>query len=125
VEETLVRAVCLHRGLDKPAARKTARDLLHEVGLPESLLASRPARLSGGQRQRVALARALAAEPDVLIADEITSALDPKSAEQVLDTLLALTRDRGLSVLLITHDHDLADELCGAVVDLSPAVRRP
>jgi peptide/nickel transport system ATP-binding protein len=118
VEQTLTRAVRLHRGIDAARARKIAAALLADVDLPETVLSARPAALSGGQRQRVAIARALAAEPDVLIADEITSALDHASADRVLDTLATLAADRGLSILLISHDLSLVAQCANRVIDL-------
>jgi peptide/nickel transport system ATP-binding protein len=118
VEQTLTRAVRLHRGVDAARARQIAAELLADVDLPEAVLAAKPATLSGGQRQRVAIARALAAEPDVLIADEITSALDHASADRVLDTLTRLARERGVSVLLISHDLALVEQCAHRVIDL-------
>ncbi|GAA2625695.1 ATP-binding cassette domain-containing protein [Actinomadura fulvescens] len=82
-------------------------DLLGRVGLDPALASRRPGELSGGQRQRVALARALAARPAVLLADEITSALDAATAAALV-LLLAELRARGLAVLLVTHDHTIA-----------------
>jgi peptide/nickel transport system ATP-binding protein len=118
VEQTLTRAIRLHRGTDAAEARKIATGLLADVDLPDTVLAARPATLSGGQRQRIAIARALAAEPDVLIADEITSALDHTSADRVLDTLTRLAADRGLSILLISHDLSLVAQCANRVIDL-------
>ncbi|MDN3241452.1 ABC transporter ATP-binding protein [Glycomyces tritici] len=118
VEQTLTRAVRLHRGTDRAGARELAVALLADVDLPATVLTARPATLSGGQRQRVAIARALAAEPDVLVADEITSALDHASADRVLDTLTALAANRGLSILLISHDLALVAQSANRVVDL-------
>jgi peptide/nickel transport system ATP-binding protein len=77
------------------------------VGLPPELAARHPGELSGGQRQRVAVARALAPEPDVLVCDEVTSALDPANAEAVMALLSSLRRDRGLALLLVSHDLEL------------------
>ncbi|MDR7327480.1 MULTISPECIES: ABC transporter ATP-binding protein [Catenuloplanes] len=94
---------------DMPRALRPAavRELLERVGLDPGLAGRRPAGLSGGQRQRIALARALAAGPRLLLADEITAALDPASAAGVLDLLDALRRD-GLAVLAATHDSAVA-----------------
>ncbi|MGW3955755.1 ABC transporter ATP-binding protein [Streptomyces sp. NPDC004752] len=91
--------------------RRSVRDASHEavrllglVGLGEDVLTRRPGELSGGQRQRAALARTLAAEPRVLVCDEITSALDPETASGVLDLLDSLRRTLGLTVVMVTHD---------------------
>lgn len=118
VAQALTRAVRLHRGVDAAEARAIASGLLADVDLPDTVMTARPAVLSGGQRQRVAIARALAADPEVLIADEITSALDHASADRVLETLAALTRGKGLGVLLISHDRALVGECANRVVDL-------
>jgi peptide/nickel transport system ATP-binding protein len=99
-------AVRLHRGLARQATRQAARELLSEVGFPdpERGLDEYAHRLSGGLRQRAFLAMALAAGPKVLIADEPTTALDATVAAQVMELLQRLRRDRGLTLLLITHD---------------------
>ncbi|MCI2419791.1 ATP-binding cassette domain-containing protein [Saccharopolyspora sp. K220] len=107
VGTAVARAARVLRGLPPSAARKRTDDLLRLVGLGGA--AQRfPRELSGGQRQRVSLARALAAEPEVLLADEITSALDAATAHDVLDLLDRLRTD-GLAVLLVTHDRSIAD----------------
>lgn len=107
IGSAIARAAQVLHGVSPEEARKRAEDLLHVVGLGGA--AQRfPRELSGGQRQRVALARALAAEPDVLLADEITSALDDATAHGVLDLLDRLRAD-GLAVLLVTHDRTIAD----------------
>jgi len=86
--------------------------LLAEVGLDAAYAQRRPAELSGGQAQRVAIARALAASPEMLLLDEATSALDMLVAGRVIDLLARLQRDRGLAILLITHDLAVARRLC-------------
>ncbi|MGN8027952.1 ATP-binding cassette domain-containing protein [Microbacterium sp. 22242] len=114
-----------------PRAERAARtaDLLREVGLDLSLAERRPAALSGGQRQRAAIARALAAEPEVLVLDEPVSALDATVRTRILALLDRLQRDRGLTMLLVSHDlgviASVADDLLvmqdGAVVEQGPA----
>ena len=89
----------------RPDAR--ARDLLLEVGL-ERRLDHMPRRLSGGEAQRVSVAMALANEPDLLLADEATGALDSANAELVLRLIFGAWHDRGLTVLLVTHSPELA-----------------
>jgi putative ABC transport system ATP-binding protein len=90
---------------DRPAAR--ARELLSEVGLG-SRLDHLPRRLSGGEAQRVSVATALANEPDLLLADEVTGELDSASAEQVMRLIFEAWRERGLTVLFVTHSGTLA-----------------
>ncbi|MFE2871982.1 ABC transporter ATP-binding protein [Embleya sp. NPDC059259] len=94
-------------GFARTPARNEALRLLAAVGLDAETARRRPGRLSGGQRQRVALARALAARPDILLADEITSALDAETAAALLDLVDGLRTD-GLAVLMATHDPDIA-----------------
>ncbi|CAN1549085.1 COG1123 ATPase components of various ABC-type transport systems, contain duplicated ATPase [Rhabdaerophilaceae bacterium] len=91
-------------GHGRKAARAKAAELLADLGMGDEYLDRYPRQLSGGQQQRVAIARAFAAEPDVLICDEITSALDASVAGQVLDELNAIRSRNGTSVILITHD---------------------
>ncbi|WP_104491319.1 ABC transporter ATP-binding protein [Paracoccus denitrificans] len=95
-----------HQGLDRKAAQERARDRLDRVGLtaPRFPLTLYPHELSGGQRQRVAIALAIALRPDLLIADEPTTALDVTTQAKILDLLKALVRDEGMALLLITHD---------------------
>lgn len=104
----VVRPLRTLRGLPRRVARQEALRLLATVGLPAELSYRYPAALSGGQRQRVALARALAGGPAVLLADEITAALDARTASLVLDLIDTLRRDTGLAVLAATHDPAVA-----------------
>ncbi|MGR6919603.1 ABC transporter ATP-binding protein [[Actinomadura] parvosata] len=108
VGAALARPLRTLRGLPRRAARAHVPHLLAVVGLPQELAHRYPAALSGGQRQRVALARALAGNPAVLLADEITAALDARTAAQVLDLIDTLRHDTGLAVLAVTHDPAVA-----------------
>ncbi|NUU25562.1 MAG: ATP-binding cassette domain-containing protein [Streptomycetaceae bacterium] len=94
-------------GLPRAAARQAALGALASLGLDPEAARRRPGGLSGGQRQRVALARAVAARPGILLADEVTSALDAETAAALLDVLDGLRAD-GLAVLMATHDPDVA-----------------
>ncbi len=106
VGSQIVEAVRLHRRITRRAAREVARARLAEVSFPDPdrALEEYPHRLSGGEKQRAFLAMSLAADPRVLIADEPTSALDTTIAAEVLELLGRLRRERGLSLLVITHD---------------------
>jgi oligopeptide/dipeptide ABC transporter ATP-binding protein len=106
VGRQIAEGMVTHLGIGRAQARERAAELLHEVGVPESLerLDSYPHQLSGGLRQRVAIAVALAANPDVLIADEPTTALDVTIQAQILDLLQRERRRRGMALILITHD---------------------
>ena len=106
IEQQVGEILTLHRGMSGAAARARVLELLDMVGIrdPESRLPSYPHQLSGGQRQRVMIAMALANEPDLLIADEPTTALDVTIQAQILALLKTLQRDLGMAMLLITHD---------------------
>ncbi|WP_425086285.1 ATP-binding cassette domain-containing protein [Streptomyces hainanensis] len=86
-----------------------------DVGLPAEFADRHPAELSGGQRQRVAIARALAAEPEVLLCDEITSALDPATSTVIMDLLRGLRDRLGLAIVLVSHDLPLIAEYADTV----------
>jgi microcin C transport system ATP-binding protein len=111
----------LHHGLDDAAARKRVLELLGKVGLdnPERRLQAYPHQLSGGQRQRVMIAMALANEPDLLIADEPTTALDVTIQAQILELLKALQRELGMAMLLITHDLGVVRRMADRVYVMS------
>jgi peptide/nickel transport system ATP-binding protein len=100
----IARPLLLHRRATKADASRRVTELLAAVGLPTDFTERYPHELSGGQRQRVAIARAIAAEPDVLLCDEITSALDPQTTEAVMQLLTQLRTERGLGLLLISHN---------------------
>ncbi len=130
IEQQINEVLFLHKGLDKAAARARTLDLLRLVGLPEAekRLNAYPHQLSGGQRQRVMIAMALANEPDLLIADEPTTALDVTIQAQILKLLKDLQARMGMAILLITHDLNIvrkvADTVCvmtkGEIVEAGP-----
>lgn len=102
-------------GVSREQAEERARDLLGKVGLGDKLNA-RPTELSGGQQQRVAIARALAMEPDVLLLDEVTSALDPELAAEVLDVLRDIARTTDVTILCVTHAMKFARDVSDRVL---------
>jgi putative ABC transport system ATP-binding protein len=102
-----VQIPMLGRGRARRERRERAHELLSEVGL-EARIGARPVTLSGGERQRVAIARALANEPRLLLADEPTGALDWETGVQVLELLGSLRERRGMTILLVTNDDDVA-----------------
>ena len=118
IEKQIGEVLAVHRGLRATAARKRTLELLDAVGIaePASRLASYPHQLSGGQRQRVMIAMALANEPDLLIADEPTTALDVTVQAQILTLLKELQGRLGMAMLFITHDlgimRRIADRVC-------------
>jgi oligopeptide/dipeptide ABC transporter ATP-binding protein len=107
----------LHRNMQRRAARDRAAELLRMVGIPDPLgrLASFPHSLSGGMAQRVMIAMALACEPELLIADEPTTALDVTIQAQILDLMRDLQRETGTAIILITHDLGVVAEMCDRV----------
>lgn len=105
-------------GVKKAEARKRAMELLEIVGLAEKAK-SYPAQLSGGQKQRVAIARALANNPKILLCDEATSALDPTTTKSILQLLQQINRDFGITIVIITHEMSVVQEICShvAIID--------
>lgn len=104
-------------GVKKADAKKRALELLEIVGLPDKAGAY-PAQLSGGQQQRIAIARALATEPKVLLCDEATSALDPKTTHSILGLIRDINRRLGITVIVITHQMSVVEEICNRVAIL-------
>ncbi len=98
-------------GMAAAARRTKAREALAAVGLSDKETAY-PAQLSGGQRQRVAIARALATSPKILLCDEATSALDPHTALSILRLLKQINQERGMTIVIVTHDIKVANYLC-------------
>jgi dipeptide transport system ATP-binding protein len=107
----------LHLGMDKAAARKRSIELLEQVGIPapESRLGIYPHQLSGGMSQRVMIAMAIACNPKLLIADELTTALDVTIQAQILDLLRTLQKDRNMALVLITHNMGVVSEMAQRV----------
>jgi microcin C transport system ATP-binding protein len=130
IEKQMAESLSLHQGLSGAAARARIIELLNKVGIRdvESRLGAYPHQLSGGQRQRVMIAMALANGPELLVADEPTTALDVTIQAQILDLLADLKRAEGLSLLFITHDlgivRRIADRVCvmqgGEIVEQGP-----
>ncbi|MGP9790872.1 nickel ABC transporter ATP-binding protein NikE, partial [Roseinatronobacter sp. NSM] len=119
VAELITRPLMLFFAMTRAAARARARDLLEEMELPSDLLERYPRQLSGGQQQRVAIARAFACEPELLICDEITSALDVTVQAQVIAMMQRLQRDRGTSYIFISHDLPVVARMSDRVLVLS------
>ncbi|TIN08626.1 ABC transporter ATP-binding protein [Mesorhizobium sp.] len=130
IEQQIVEVLTLHQGLGDRQAKARILELLNEVGIrePEKRLDAYPHQLSGGQRQRVMIAMALANEPELLIADEPTTALDVTVQAQILELLAELKSRKGMSMLFITHDlgivRKIADRVCvmtkGKIVETGP-----
>lgn len=114
----IMEAIMLHQRVNKKEAAQKALELLKLVGMsmPEERLKNYPHELSGGMRQRVMIAMALSSNPELLIADEPTTALDPTIQAQILELIRDLQKKLGMSVLYITHDLGVVAELCSRVV---------
>ncbi|MBS5449759.1 MAG: ABC transporter ATP-binding protein [Coriobacteriia bacterium] len=104
IHDQLLDPMLVHKVGDKESREKRIYELIQMVGLPTSVMGALPGQLSGGQRQRVAIARALALKPAAIIADEPTSALDVSVRAQILNLLMDLKRELGLSMVFISHD---------------------
>jgi len=118
VGDQIRESLRLHRKMGRKEARAAGVAALHEVGIPEAdqRFDEYPHQLSGGMRQRVMIAMALSCEPDLLIADEPTTALDVTIQAQILDLLADLRTRRGMAMLLITHDLGVVAEVCDRVI---------
>jgi len=117
VGRQIAEALALHQGMTGAAAQAEAKRLLDQVGMPDAArrLQAYPHELSGGQNQRVMIAIALAGRPELLVADEPTTALDVTIQAQILDLLQALRRETGMALVLISHDLGVVAETCGRV----------
>jgi peptide/nickel transport system ATP-binding protein len=113
----IAEALALHQGMTGASAQAEAKRLLDQVGMPDASrrLNAYPHELSGGQNQRVMIAIALAGRPELLVADEPTTALDVTIQAQILDLLQALRRETGMALVLISHDLGVVAETCGRV----------
>ncbi len=117
MQRTALENICFPleiSGVPKAEAKKRAEELLEVVGLSERANAY-PVQLSGGQKQRVAIARALATNPKVLLCDEATSALDPQTTASILGLLKSLSEDMGITIIMITHEMSVIEEICQRV----------
>lgn len=118
VENQMVETIRAHRRISKTEARAQALTLLEQVGIPDagSRLRAYPHQLSGGMRQRVVIAMALSSNPQLLIADEPTTALDVTIQAQILELMRGLREDFGTSIILITHDLGVVAQMCDRVL---------
>ena len=120
MQRTCLKNICFPMEIAKTKradAEKRAHELLEIVGLPDKADAY-PAQLSGGQKQRVAIARALASDPKILLCDEATSALDPKTTRDILRLVKDINRRLGITVVVITHEMAVVEEICTHVAIL-------
>ncbi len=120
MQRTCLKNICFPMeiaGVSAAEARKRALELLEIVGLPDKADAY-PAQLSGGQKQRIAIARALASDPKVLLCDEATSALDPTTTRSILRLIQDINRRMGITVVVITHEMKVVEEICSHVAIL-------
>ena len=120
MQRTCLKNICFPMelsGTPKAQAEQRAKELLELVGLPDKANAY-PAQLSGGQKQRIAIARALATDPKVLLCDEATSALDPNTTHAILQLIQKINRELGITVVVITHQMSVVEEICNNVAIL-------
>ena len=124
MQRTCLKNICFPMeiaGVKKDEARKRALEYLDIVGLPDKADAY-PAQLSGGQKQRIAIARALDSNPKILLCDEATSALDPKTTRDILRLIRDINRRLGITVVVITHEMAVVEEICSHVAILDHGV---
>ncbi|MGM9567302.1 MAG: methionine ABC transporter ATP-binding protein [Clostridia bacterium] len=124
MQRTCLKNICFPlelAGMKRADAKKRAMELLEIVGLPDKANAY-PAQLSGGQKQRIAIARALTTNPEVLLCDEATSALDPKTTHSILELIREINRKTGITVVIITHQMSVIEEICDRVAILDEGV---
>lgn len=131
IRRQLAESLALHRGLSGAAIRAEARRLLELVGIPDAdrRLSAYPHEFSGGQNQRIMIAMALAGQPDLLVADEPTTALDTTIQSQILDLLQSIRREMNMALVLISHDLGIVAENCdrvavmyaGRIIEEAPA----
>ncbi len=117
IGDQIIETIRTHSNLSESAARRRAIDLLAEVGIPapEKRIDGYPHEFSGGMRQRVVIALAICAEPELIIADEPTTALDVSVQAQIIALIKRLGRDHGTAVMLVTHDMGVIAETCDRV----------
>ncbi len=113
----------LNFGYSEEEAKKKALDVCKSLGIDEGLLTKSPFKLSGGQMRKVALAGILSFEPDVLVLDEPTRGLDPRSREEVMEFIYKLHKSRKISVVVITHDMELLSKYSNRVVVMKNGVK--
>ena len=124
MQRTCLKNICFPMeiaGVKAADAQKKAKELLAIVGLPDKADAY-PAQLSGGQKQRIAIARALASDPKILLCDEATSALDPKTTQDILKLVKDINQRLGITVVVITHEMAVVEEICTHVAILDHGV---
>ena len=118
IDKQMIEGIRLHTNLSKQEARERAAKILQQVGIPdpERVLKNYPHQLSGGMSQRVMIAMAMSCNPQLLIADEPTTALDVTIQAQILELMKKIQQEEGMSILLITHDLGVVSELCDTVI---------